>query len=379
MSIHVRQTAKGPRYDVRLRTPVGRQYKRSFRTRKEAETFEAREIADQSRGGWIDPQRSSISVAEWAAEWEASNPAKRPSSLARDEVILRLHILPGLGPRPLAAITPVDVQRLVNTWAKKSAPRTVRRQYDVLRALMHAAVEADRLVKTPCRGIKLPVRPDLDRPTITPAQLAALARAVGPDYELMVWLGAVLGLRWGECAGLRIGRIDFLNRQLTVAEQATRIAHGRITFGPPKSNAGRRSMSVPADLIGVLAGHLATRGLSAADEDALVFVSPEGDVIDYAHWRQRVWLPAANAAGVKGLTFHDLRRANATALVAEGVDVKTAQVRLGHADPRTTLGIYARATSEGDRKAADAVAKRLMAPPPTQGRQPESRCAIKAP
>ncbi len=114
----------------------------------------------------------------------------------------------------------------------------------------------------------------------------------------------------------------------------------------------------------MLARHLAARGLSAADEDALVFVSPEGDVIDYAHWRQRVWVPAIEAAGVEGLTFHDLRRANATALVAEGVDIKTAQTRLGHADPRTTLGIYARATNEGDRKAAEGVAKRLMAPLP---------------
>lgn len=363
MSINVRQTAKGPRYDVRLRTPDGRQYKRSFRTRKEAETVEAREIADQSRGGWIDPKRSSITVAEWASEWQTSNPAKRPSSLARDEIILRLHILPVLGARPLTAITPPDIQRLVNSWTKKAAPRTVRRQYDVIRALMHAAVEADRLIKTPCRGIKLPARPELDRHMLDAAQLSLLAAAAGPDYETMIWLGAVLGLRWGECAGLRVGRIDFLNRSLTVAEQATRIAHGRISFGPPKSTAGRRTLSVPVGLIDMLAHHLAARGLSAADEDALVFVSPEGDVIDYAHWRQRVWLPATEAAGVEGLTFHDLRRANATALVAEGVDIKTAQTRLGHADPRTTLGIYARATKEGDRKAAEAVAKRLMASP----------------
>lgn len=92
----------------------------------------------------------------------------------------------------------------------------------------------------------------------------------------------------------------------------------------------------------------------------------EGGVVDYAHWRQRVWLPAVEAAGIDGLTFHDLRRANATALGAEHVDIKTAQTRLGHADPRTTLGIYAKATSEGDRKAAEAVAKRLMAHPPTR-------------
>jgi integrase len=227
---------------------------------------------------------------------------------------------------------------------------------------MRSAVEADRLVKTPCRGIKLPERPALDRHLLTAAQIADLAAAVGPEYAPMVWLGALLGLRWGECAGLRVGRIDFLNRRLTVAEQATRIAHGRISFGPPKSAAGRRSMSVPTDLIDLLARHLAARGLSAKDEDALVFVSPEGDVIDYAHWRQRVWLPATESAHLEGLTFHDLRRANATALVAEHVDIKTAQTRLGHADPRTTLGIYAQATGEGDRTAAEAVARRLRAP-----------------
>jgi hypothetical protein len=37
-----------------------------------------------------------------------------------------------------------------------------------------------------------------------------------------------------------------------------------------------------------------------------------------------------------------------------------------NADPRTTLGIYAQATGEGDRKAAEAVAKRFMARRPAQ-------------
>jgi integrase len=360
MSIEARQTAKGVRYDVRLRTPDGRQYKRSFGTRREAETFQARELADRSRGGWVDPTKSSITVAQWASEWLESNPGKRPSSLARDEIILRLHIVPALGKRPLATISPPDVQRLVNTWTKTAAPRTVRRQYDVLRAVMRAAVEADRLVRSPCRGIKLPPRPALDRHIVTAGELAALAQAAGAAYAPMIWLGALVGLRWGECAGLRVGRIDFLNRRLTVAEQATRIAHGRVLFGPPKSDAGRRTITLPAVLVDMLAAHLAARGLSAADHDELVFVAPEGGVIDYGHWRLRVWLPACEAVGLQGLTFHDLRRANATALVAEHVDIKTAQTRLGHADPRTTLGIYARATGEGDRKAADAVARRLL-------------------
>ena len=61
-------------------------------------------------------------------------------------------------------------------------------------------------------------------------------------------------------------------------------------------------------------------------------MSPDDGVID-SHWRQRAWLPAFRLAGLVGMTFHDLRRAIATALVAEVVDLKAALSRLGHADP----------------------------------------------
>jgi len=70
------------------------------------------------------------------------------------------------------------------------------------------------------------------------------------------------------------------------------------------------------------------------------------------------------------LGFHDLRRAAATALVLEGVDLKTAQTRLGHSDPRLTLGLYAQASSEADRDAADRVGARF-APRMWDGREME--------
>lgn len=66
--------------------------------------------------------------------------------------------------------------------------------------------------------------------------------------------------------------------------------------------------------------------------------------------------------GLDGLNFHDLRRTNATAMVIEGADVKTAQARLGHSDSQLTLAIYAQATTEGDRSAAERLGVRLMRP-----------------
>ena len=110
----------------------------------------------------------------------------------------------------------------------------------------------------------------------------------------------------------------------------------------------------------MLAGILARRGLTGADSDAYVFASPDGEPLEYSNFRHRRWLPACEAAGVKGLQFHDLRRANATGLVAEGVDLKTAQSRLGHSDPRLTLAIYAQKTTDGDRHAADLLGDRFM-------------------
>ncbi len=101
-------------------------------------------------------------------------------------------------------------------------------------------------------------------------------------------------------------------------------------------------------------------GLTGADPEELLFPNNEGRPLDYSNWRRRVWEPAVKTRGLQGLNFHDLRRTNATAMVAEGVDVKTAQARLGHSDPRLTLAIYAQATTEGDRSAAKKLGARLM-------------------
>jgi integrase len=50
-----------------------------------------------------------------------------------------------------------------------------------------------------------------------------------------------------------------------------------------------------------------------------------------------------------------------------GVDIKTAQTRLGHSDPRLTLAIYVQATTEGDRSAAEKLGNEFMAPKDSGG------------
>ncbi|MCU1491742.1 MAG: site-specific recombinase XerD [Acidimicrobiaceae bacterium] len=141
---------------------------------------------------------------------------------------------------------------------------------------------------------------------------------------------------------------------------------------------------------------LARRGLTGADAEALLFVSSGGRPLRYSNWRRRVWLPAIEAAALDdlprkkmrlsrtptkqdpskvrfaelpALDFHDLRSNNATALVAAGVDVKTAQVRLGHSSPHVTLALYARVTAEKDREAANKLGVKFR-PLPSRGEKP---------
>ena len=90
MSIEARATRSGGRrYEVRLRDPGGKEYSRSFRTRKEAERFEATQRADRARGTWLNPRAGDTRFEAWAREWLASDPGKSPNSIARDRSILR--------------------------------------------------------------------------------------------------------------------------------------------------------------------------------------------------------------------------------------------------------------------------------------------------
>ncbi len=124
-------------------------------------------------------------------------------------------------------------------------------------------------------------------------------------------------------------------------------------FDSPKSRAGSRTMSVPHVVVEMLKAHLVSVGLIEDDSNSLLFTDDAGGPLRYSNWRRRVWLPAVKAAGCVGAGFHDLRRLNATSLVVGGVDVKTAQVRLGHSDPRMTLAIYVSAPASADRAAAE--------------------------
>ncbi len=72
-----------------------------------------------------------------------------------------------------------------------------------------------------------------------------------------------------------------------------------------------------------------------------MFSTPAGAPLRNTNFRRRHWDPAVKAAGLDGLTPHDLRHTAASLAVAAEANVKSVQRMLGHASATMTLDVYA--------------------------------------
>jgi hypothetical protein len=169
----------------------------------------------------------------------------------------------------------------------------------------------------------------------------------------MVWLGAVPGLRWAEMAGLTVGSLDLLRNSVTVRHQLAATASSASPSPRPVDASCRapRSSPRPCRPHGRQPAHWSRTSPAALHHPAGLAPRLLATGSCGSGSRQSPG-PASRGAG-----FHDLCRANATTLVAEGVNVKTAQIRPGYADPRTTLSVYARAVPPADGAAADVLGR----------------------
>jgi hypothetical protein len=127
-----------------------------------------------------------IRFDDWLASWWATTTNLRPTTRARDELVLRLYALPRFGNVPLAAITQVDVRTWVaELTARGLTPATVTKSYQVFGKVMGAAVDAGYLAQTPCRNVPLPKIEREEMRFLTPAEIVTLADAIRPMYRTL--------------------------------------------------------------------------------------------------------------------------------------------------------------------------------------------------
>ena len=166
--------------------------------------------------------------------------------------------------------------------------------------------------------------------------MSRLAAAVGSDWEVLVYTAAYAGLRWGELAGLRPARIDLGRRTITVVEQLNELS-GHLDWGPPKTAAGRRAVSIPGALAELLAAQL---DRITVVRSGLVFPTPFGEPMRRSNFARRIWTPATTALGLDGLRFHDLRHTAVALAISQGAHPKALQERMGHSSVTVTLDRY---------------------------------------
>ena len=284
---------------------------------------------------WADPKLGRITLAEWAKRWQTTTTNLRPTTRDLYAYLLRRFLLPTFGKAALSSIDPLSVRSwLANLQAQQLSPSTIAKAYRLLSRILGAAVEAGYLLRNPCtvKGAGQERAPEMRFATV--AQVAALADAIGPRYRALVLVAAYGGLRWGELVGLRAKRVDLLHGWVTVAEQVAEV-NGQLLPSLPKTEAGRRTVTLPAVAAVALAEHLAE--FAQPGPEGLVFPAPQGGYLRRSNFRRRWWVPATRAAGVEGLRVHDLRHSAATLALAAGASTRELMERMGHTSPAVAL------------------------------------------
>lgn len=239
------------RYRARYRDAGGRQHEKRF-----ARKIDARRWLDEATSAlvtqtWTAPERGRMTVTVWAKRWLEAQTGIKPSTHYRYGSLLRTHILPTWEQYRLADITHADVAAwTARLRSQGSAPATVRQTHRVFSLLLGLAVRDGRIPRNPADRVPLPRVTRGEPRFLTRDEVERLADAAGEQGDT-VRLLAFTGLRFGEMAGLRVRRIDFLRKRLTVAEAATEVS-GRIEFGTPKTHQ-QRTVPLPAELVEPLA------------------------------------------------------------------------------------------------------------------------------
>ncbi len=356
------------RWQARFTAPDGRERTKRFERKVDAERWLKTNVADLVRHEWFDPDESRVRFKDWAETWKTTLVDLRPSTKVRDLDYLERDLLPTFGDLTLGEIDFIAVQKWVSRLTSKGPipwwdiaeqpERTSRplgaattvKAYLILSKIMAAAVRAGKRKTNPSTGVKLPSVEVKEMRFLTPAQVDTLAQSIDERYKALILVAAYGGLRIGELAGLRRSRVDTLNARVNVAEIVVEL-EGQLTYGQPKTKAGRRSVTLPASVMKILVDHM--ERFTPADPDAFVFQAPDGGPIRVPLWRQRFWRPAVITAGLVPLRPHDLRHTAVALWIKTGANPLEVSRRAGHTSASFTQDRYGHLFPEADREVAD--------------------------
>jgi integrase len=327
--------------------------------RKEAERALAAMVT--ATPGGKRPRELGVTLGRLLDEWltaariEASTRSTYEAALA--------HLPPAVRKVKLDALELRTFDRLYSDLERAGVSvHQIRKLHTVLSSALTAAVRWQYVAANPARGARLP---ELPRRQVKapPTDVVVRLLAAADDLQATIWLrlalatgarrGEVLALRW-PAVDLDAGTVTYaasMNEDRTVKVTKTN-RERTITLDPGTVAALRswRALQVSRALeLGVKASR-SCYVLSNALDGSIPW-RPDGASQRFRRLRAR--------AGVGDVRLHDLRHANATLMLRNGVDPMTAAYRLGHSRPTTTMDVYGHVIDGADRAAADTIGRLL--------------------
>jgi len=216
------------------------------------------------------------------------------------------------------------------------APATIARALNAVSSLFAYLTRLGLVENNPVKGVVKPKARPVHRPVLSAEEgRRLLAAARTPRERAMLILLLTAGLRRAELLGLQASDLAADYSHLSVRGKGGRT----------------RSIPLPQQAQVVLREYLRT----GPGGHGFLFPSATGKRLgntSFCWWFQRL-LRSAGLAG-RGLSPHSLRHTYATFLLHSGVDIKTVQELLGHADLSTTAR-YLHTDAETKRAAADSL------------------------
>ena len=170
--------------------------------------------------------------------------------------------------------------------------------------------------------------------------------------EKFTWFNSVVrfllltGVRSGEAFGLRWVDVDFEKHFIHIRRNLTNVK-SQHWLDTPKTKNSIRQIYMSEEVEALLRRQQQGQkywienigGLEHFPHPEMVFTTPKGHFIDH-NYTERKFKQFIADTSFSDITLHSLRHANATLMLAAGVDLKVVSALLGHSSISTTANLY---------------------------------------
>jgi len=349
----MRKTARGT-YESRF-TIDGKRYSvygKSVRECREKEQARRREITEgRYRAG------KAPSLDEYFRQWDTSRiGTMRDSTIRTERYIYRLvagvRLSDGktLGELRLGELERRHICEAQLTLRKSYSASSVNRGISVLRAVLESALEERRIDWNPAKGVRM-LKSDKKPPRETIHRALSLeetegffraAERLGSWYLNLYSFLLNTGCRFGEAGALRAS--DIADEMIRIERTLTRTVDGHLVIGSD-TKTGHSARLIPArrEALAAVQGQQRQNVREFGRPDGTqqtVFCAKRGGLLGARCVKKdidRICL----AAGIERFSSHAFRDTFATRAVESGMQPKTLQEILGHADIGITMNLYA--------------------------------------